>query len=311
MMTRFTLKPALLAAALFYFSPNGVSANEAPEERWFQVEMIVFEHIDPNSDEIWSEEYQAGEENSLAAESPFEEDLYPHREQPMELSPPVAAGEEAAPLVELLLADGSPLLPPLNREEETGKKNQAPDKPLMLLPSDQFTLTTQRERLDKSEAYRVLFHQAWRQPLVESSSAPWIRIEGGDYYGASPTLAGSVSFSLKRYLHIRTRLSLTEFEPFQSLTTEIPDDYVSNAEEQILAMPDSASTSQARGYEPLRRFDLTQSRRMRSSELHYLDSPVMGVLVRLIPFEQPSIEASAPASEISTLAPPGNDLPVQ
>ncbi|MCL6414761.1 peptidoglycan binding protein CsiV [Aestuariirhabdus sp. Z084] len=281
--------PAIAITTLLGIAPT--MASETDEARWFQVELIVFEHQDPNSDEQWTERYL---DNSVTEQQSFAEDVEPvivseHDNAQYEAEADTAPEQQItatevqeSTLIQLRHADGQAFYSTQIPAQDTGRSgstNAASAWVLLAEPSLQ--LTDKSARLQKAGDYQVLFHQAWRQPMVESSEAPWIRIEGGQRYADQPVLTGSVRFSLKRYLHITTQLSLTEYEPFQNLASEIPDDYISN--EANLLTPANAGSQN--GYEPLRRFDLQESRRMRSNELHYLDSPVIGVLVKITPFE--------------------------
>ena len=50
-------------------------------------------------------------------------------------------------------------------------------------------------------------------------------------------------------------------------------------------------------------FRLTQTRRMRSGELHYLDHPLFGLLVQVRPYELP-VEPAQPQGEAASPTPP-------
>ncbi|WP_426417851.1 CsiV family protein [Aestuariirhabdus sp. LZHN29] len=331
-MNQSIAKTSLLAAA---FAASGMlssvqaeTTSEPDEERWFQVELIVFEHRNSSSNEQWSEELrkepvpddEAGWEENVAAANPSDsviEGVTTPVTPPAAEIPPVATAQP--PLEELTYPDGSPLLPPatddanaVNVNATTNElsalsslppaRDDSIERPLVILPDEALSLQEISARLNDDEAYQVRFHHSWRQSMVEAANAPWIRIEGTERFGNTPVLSGSVSFSLKRYLHIRTRLSITEFEPFQNLSSEIPDDYVAieSAPELLEDGIGLDADDSPISYEPLRRFDLIESRRMRSGELHYIDSPVLGVLVKITPYEAAEPETEAPpALEVS------------
>ncbi|HEY5719782.1 MAG TPA: CsiV family protein, partial [Gammaproteobacteria bacterium] len=88
------------------------------------------------------------------------------------------------------------------------------------LEPEQLQLTGAAERLRRSSRYRVLFHEAWRQPVGNRDDAPWVQVLAGDATtaalpqppgGLAPEtapetapapLAGAVRLSVRRYLHL-------------------------------------------------------------------------------------------------------------
>lgn len=142
-----------------------------------------------------------------------------------------------------------------------------------------------RERMTQSGNYRTLFHYSWRQPIGAREQALPIYVEGGGtltpaapspaetqgndtlrelsdparpddaFYAAIasppparvPELQGTLVLSESRFLHVEPNLWLT-------LTDEHGEHYFAS---------------------------LTQSRRLRAGELHYLDNPRLGVLIKV------------------------------
>ena len=135
-----------------------------------------------------------------------------------------------------------------------------------LLSSSQLQLLDVSNRLKWSEGYRPLLHIAWRQPgfsrsksravYVHSALPNRFRTEGNAGGGLSgdPQLSGTVRLSRGRYLHVETDL--------------------------VHVRSGSAATGVT-----TRPYRMQQSRRMRSRELHYIDHPAFGVLVRVTPYE--------------------------
>ncbi|MFK7993690.1 MAG: CsiV family protein [Granulosicoccus sp.] len=139
-----------------------------------------------------------------------------------------------------------------------------------------------------SGRYRLLRHLAWRQPGLPDKDAKAVRVALGgtvpmfisedtaaypEYFpGAlsaipdrskainSSIVNGTIKVRLGRFLHMDTRLAFTDEQTSQS-------------------------------------FRLTQSRKMRSGELHYIDNPRFGVLTQITPLED---EASTASVEEST-----------
>lgn len=99
-------------------------------------------------------------------------------------------------------------------------------------------------RLNRARDYEVLERLSWRQPFTDDAAASPVMIDVQNEHG---TLLGSVSVDLRRFLHTHVELY---YRP-----------------------PDLTS---AEGW-----LHVSQSRRMRSGETHYLDHPSLGVLVRI------------------------------
>ncbi len=99
-------------------------------------------------------------------------------------------------------------------------------------------------------------------------------------------LDGTVRVEVRRYLHIHTDLYYTAPVDW----TEAPDEYLrarpttrlrggadDNGEASDRPLIDAAATG--RDGRPVLSFPVQQHRRMRSGELHYIDHPVIGILV--------------------------------
>lgn len=80
------------------------------------------------------------------------------------------------------------------------------DSPFPLITKDERQLGPEAYTLGQSNNYRVLYHQAWRQPGRGSANMPWVRIAGGNKHGAHHELEGSVRVYLSRFLHLETDL---------------------------------------------------------------------------------------------------------
>lgn len=153
------------------------------------------------------------------------------------------------------------------------------------LPMEQnLKLTANAASIAASGNYRLLRHLSWRQPGLSDADAKAIRISMGSTYplyipdntddypefipgSASPTpqnptqietstLRGTLKIRLGRFLHMDTRLVYTD-------------------------------TANARS------FRMSQSRKMRSGELHFIDNPGFGLLTRITPLEDKAGTANA------------------
>ena len=211
------------------------------------------------------------------------------------------------------------------------------EQPFTLLPADQLSFHTIIKRLTAQRDIRPLFHAAWRQPIQERKLAESVLIRGGDQFDNHYELEGSISIGLERYLHISTDLWLSSFVSNAGLEKTLwpvlpPIPVTSNAaieaqaqdpfqsSSQNLTQGTSQSTGQdynqayffsSQGFNFGNPFldtsgnlfsveqtvTMRQQRRMRSQELHYLDHPLMGLLVRITQYERPVEEPVEPTTE--------------
>ena len=114
-------------------------------------------------------------------------------------------------------------------------------------------------RMARSGQFRPLVHMGWRQPGLSKTEAVPVKVGGAS--SGSPQASevrGTLRLYRARYLHLEADL--------------------------LLAKPSAAYT--AANANGATRFSLHESRRMRSGELHYLDHPLFGMLVRATPFRR-------------------------
>lgn len=117
--------------------------------------------------------------------------------------------------------------------------------------------------LNRSGSFRVIDYRIWRQALKADARPLYLHIAAGDHAGDDVELEGYIGFSLKRYLHIESDLWWVD-----------------------LGHPAAADdTPTAAG--PMRVAHLRENRRMRSAETHYLDHPLIGMLIRITPADGP------------------------
>jgi hypothetical protein len=99
----------------------------------------------------------------------------------------------------------------------------------------------------------ILFNAQWVQPVYEQQHSVPIYIESSNQVLNQPQLKGLFNLHVSRYLHSSIELQF------------IPED-AENLNKTL---------------------SLQQTRRMRSQEVHYIDHPSLGVLIRILPFENP------------------------
>ena len=116
------------------------------------------------------------------------------------------------------------------------------------LPPAKFKLTATFDTLKRSRNYQPLAHFGWTQPGYPRGDAKYLPINS--MVPAGSGLQGQVALSRGRYLHLTLDL--------------------------VYDAPGAAGES-------TQRFGLRQSRRMRSNERHYMDSPRFGVVAIVTP----------------------------
>lgn len=152
---------------------------------------------------------------------------------------------------------------------------------------DEFSLLAANERLLNPHAatlskggYSLLYHQAWRQMIYGRKTH--IAISGGKTFNGHQELEGSISLSVGQYLRIQTNLWLTQFVPAGSNITETWP--------QLPPQPNMVNNEGEKNQDYLikRIVKLSQERSMRSNEIHYIDHPLLGIIVKIVPVEASS-----------------------
>ncbi len=133
------------------------------------------------------------------------------------------------------------------------------------LPKSEWQLTEIEQRLRRSRNYRPHVHLAWRQKMVHPDRAQLLHIEMMDRRDApnrvqdQPKLEGTLKVGVRRYLHLETDLLLRRLD--QGRQGTLGPYY--------------------------RAYRMQSKRRMRSGRLHYLDHPLIGVLVLASRYQPP------------------------
>ena len=233
-----------LPAALFYCVLAGFSAPALAD--WYQVEVILFKYIKPDADNEWW----------------YENPGLPGRGQTIELIRDTAdpvAGEAVDPV------------------------DEADLMPYLALSEDRYRLAVVNRVLELSREYRPLLHVAWQQPGLDSRNIRAIHLdntqfeekpaeqtepEPGEAWDEPEYIApvkiydGIFRLRKSRYLHVDV-----DFAYFPELMElPIPGSPEGNA----------GNDRPSAGY-----VRLTQSRRIKTEELHYFDHPLFGLIVQV------------------------------
>ncbi|WP_415900986.1 CsiV family protein [Neptuniibacter sp. QD48_11] len=160
------------------------------------------------------------------------------------------------------------------------------------LPSSRHSLKNVKNRLNNSGDYRVLFHEAWTQPVSHTQNPRPIKISAGRVLdNGMQELEGHIAVGRGRYLHFRPDLYISHLvAPSNNAPTAAEEETQTEA---LLTMQGDSGDKQAIA-ETISAFPIipevvtahqNQARRMKSEELHYIDHPLMGILVEITPLE--------------------------
>lgn len=254
-----------LALLACYGLSLSATSHAREEVRYYDFEVIIFESLDNEArqSEVWK--------NTLSREIP-------------------------QTYVEL----GEPYPGPIPKDYD-------PKLTFKMLPVKDWQLGEEARLLEESSQYRVLMHFAWRQPGMAADTAlpihihksfrdPTADVFNGTRHpdmpavnlptpnpqstgqpGLESTLDGFIRITLSRYLHANFDLVLKTMRPVVQ-TQQVNDNEGSQDSE------DAASPTQNLVMEPVF-YHMQQTRKMRSKEVHYIDHPVLGVLILATPYK--------------------------
>lgn len=165
---------------------------------------------------------------------------------------------------------------------------QAGAPPVQRLPETEMELGPVVERLTEAGQYDVLAHLGWRQAGLPPEQAPAVAVPPG-WSSASVNLPATVELA-------GVKVAVSPFAlrpPGQALygTLRLIRSRYLHLEADLRYQPQAVSESWASSLPPSGPlYRLTERRRMRSGELHYLDHPALGVVAQVRPWEPPAEE---------------------
>ena len=133
----------------------------------------------------------------------------------------------------------------------------------LIQPAVNESLVTAVQRLNRSSRYRVHYHQAWQQPILEKRLAKAVAVQS-----ENELIDGSIRLYKATYLHAQLDLWLMQNLGF---TNDWSD-----------ASPEGIDISAPRNP------NLKESRRIRSKKLYFFDHPKLGALIQLTPIDTPA-----------------------
>lgn len=254
----------ILIHASLSFADVTISPTSIAEVQWYQADIIVF--LDEKTKDKTSE---AWPENPSKTVDP----------KAIQLSPADAPITDAAPL-EISKIDSD--IRPSGQYQMPAKKNNFERTPFIKLPNHEQLLKNEEVLLSESSNYTILLKTAWRFAIGTDEQRPPVIITtpASNESDVKPTfiISGTVTVSSKRYLHMDVDLWYQEVNPDpQPLTIKSYRSFSKQFE-----TTDNPTLSITRS------FQLKEKRRIQKiSDIQYLDSPVIGVLFKLTPYQLP------------------------
>ena len=311
-----------------------VSAGPAiaqQEDRWFRVELLVFSNEGSQHSELWDPTptlAYPGSGRFLVRPEQVEANLEQYRAE--------SVVDEFGRQILTMLPENEPGQAPSpapadpNQALATAKESGPPrPTPFIALPAGQREFRGKAAYMQRSGRYRTLFHQTWVQPVADSDNAlPLILDRSGDT-GDWPRLQGSVTLYLSRYLHLDTKLWLNtsgdylpgewrmpapplgppsliieELPPEEETTAPFGEQWLEpTSDGDPLGSGEKAATEEeslAPVYPWRHAVVLQQKRRMRSTEVHYLDHPLFGLVIKLTPLTEEDLEILSAAEALGS-----------
>ena len=149
---------------------------------------------------------------------------------------------------------------------EKATQFNADDGYARLLNAQSFTMNNEVEKMTTDKGYDVLAHFAWQQPAQTREDAKPILIDQFVQQRRleSSILFGTIRMYQERFSHIQVNLEIDRQIPRAIL-------------ERFTAHQQLDIDWITEGW----RFQINESRRVRYGEIHYLDHPIFGVLIKV------------------------------
>lgn len=313
-----TLSALLSAGLILSMLPSVVNATEH-----YRVEVMLFTYLDENSarEEHWPLLKERAEAEEAAITAALEEDTAATAESD-------TAGDANSGVLQVSADESSGLNPDASDEMNSAEEDTDSTPPVTLLDDLEFANAV--NRFGYRSDMKVVWHQAWIEELQDSANAYDHEVTASyEEENFRIDISGSFNLYRSRYIHIRPDLEVDQLiftipddAPLSgetndntdegAMTMAVTSDTTSNSEAlpgvegQMTILPSDQGITNEPVAEPepewipLRAAKIERSRRMRSGEVHYLDHPLVGMVVKVTPYEVPE-EASeeAPESEAS------------
>ena len=298
----------------FGFSSTVFAETNTSSEDWFQIDTIIFEYLEPDTSEnIANNEHKKSypqnviaidknlktgkEDDGFEAGTELQSIENANQNISFELESESARRFNKG-LIEALIERSSE-----NQSEDSSEKTPdiaenrfrakiIKDLIFQMNPSSDGQLAFKdfsscsdlreiKEKIKRSAGMRVLAHESWIQPIGSDQTS--IMIQGGTQRGEKYELEGFITLYRKRFLHVMTDLwftkSLTKYKEKRDFSgAPLRESLNGNL---FTEAPNSSS---------FKTFMLKQQRRVRAAELHYLDHPFFGLILKITRFSKDTKE---------------------
>ncbi|MFC1602150.1 CsiV family protein [Pseudomonadota bacterium] len=251
------------------FAPPSL-ADELP---WYEVEIIVFTRdLHPDSlNEVWPVDPGSPDFGNA---QPLQPELAAEI-QPAETMNGLSIEESDATTPSIPEGGASGLPVPVGQRLPV---------PYTLIPKDEYRLKTEFKRLRLNNSLQPVVHLAWRQPVTDPKHAKLLYLQTTETSRNAKTISGFESFATTEEADLEgtIRVSVNRY-----LHVEL--DLLNRIKQTRRYSPYEQSFEDGLTQQPLvdNRYRMQARRRMRSGELHYIDHPLMGALVKITPYELP------------------------
>lgn len=225
----------LLLSLCFHSFTYGENSSPETPEQWYQIEYIIFEHLDTD-DHILR----------------YEDTPYPSRNNKQFTH--IISGKQ-----------------PASRFQYSQ------------LYADKMVLSDALQKLNRSRSVHVMDMGAWQQPLSSEQASPPVKID--KLVTKDRVLFGELQIRKSRYTHAEFKVFLSKpiTVPYKNITHWFLQKNTHLQALDLVRPLDTTSYSNLTGesvvYQDIRY--LGESRRIKESEIHYIDHPVIGAIVTI------------------------------
>ncbi|MEH6589711.1 MAG: CsiV family protein [Halioglobus sp.] len=298
----------------------------AQEDRWFKIELLIFSHTTGNgaNSETWQPDPELDYPEKFRFL--FDPDAIANNEAKYDSTSMVS--ETGVQTFNLTDVDDTSAtdIPPLTGEPVQpmpiapaieSEPSRLPT-PFTTLGNSAIEFRGKAAYMERTGGYQTLFHETWVQPVADKPRALPVIIDHSGDQQAWPQLQGSVKFYLSRFLHVETNLWLNTTGNYLKQDWQMPApplgplSVVVNTPEPVALPPveyelpqdnveqDTTDIVLETGprYPWRHAVSLKQTRKMRSTEVHYIDHPMLGVVVLISPITEQEL-ADMAATELA------------
>ncbi|MFT7052720.1 MAG: hypothetical protein ACJAU1_000270 [Psychromonas sp.] len=162
----------------------------------------------------------------------------------------------------------------------------------ILLDSSHLKLSAQRKKLAAHAGFKPILHMAWQMPVKPNSSAKPIHLFGGKNLGLGSqsgdkwAIDGNFKIYLNHYLFIDSQFIVSQKTVQQKIKEQpalVQNSNILESENgvEIIDLNRETEALDNRQQIVIKEALFDQRRRLRSGEIHYLDHPLMGVIVQI------------------------------